>query len=235
MIRSLWLNTFIGIHTIIFCIWGFILSLFDKKDGKLLHLYAAVPWARIILWVGGVRGEVIGKKNIVPNNSYIFMCNHQSFVDIFVLLANIPTDFKFIMKKELMSIPILGPCMRRAGYMEIERDDPRESIKQLSKAIEKIKKGISVLIFPEGTRSPDGKLLPFKKGGFYIAVRSGCDVVPLYIQGTHPLGPKGSWTMKKGKYKLIIGEPVSVKDYGKKDAEKLMKRIRDIMIGMSTL
>ena len=235
MFRSLWLNIFIGIHTILFCIWGFFLSIFDKQGGRLVHLYAAVPWAKVILWISGVQGEVVGREKIDPTKTYIFMCNHQSFVDIFVLLANIPKDFKFIMKKELMRIPILGLTMRRAGYMEIERDDPRESIRQLSKAIENIKSGVSVLIFPEGTRSPDGKLLPFKKGGFYIAIRSGCDVIPLYIQGTHLIGPKGSWSMKKGKYKLIIGTPISTKDYTKKDIVKLMELIREEMIKMSLL
>ena len=233
MFRRLWLPIFIGIHTILFCIWGFILSIFDKQGGKLVHLYAAVPWAKVILWVSGVQGEVVGREKIDPAKTYIFMCNHQSFVDIFVLLSNIPKDFKFIMKKELMRIPILGSTMRRAGYMEIERDDPRESIKQLALAIEKIKSGISVLIFPEGTRSPDGKLLPFKKGGFYIAIRSKCEVVPLYIQGTHLIGPRGSWSMKKGRYKLIIGNPVSTKGYTKKDTEKLMELIREKMISMS--
>lgn len=235
MIRSLCLNIFIGVHTIIFCIWGFILSIFDKHNGKLVHLYAAVPWAKIILWISRLKGEIIGRENIDPNKTYIFMCNHQSFVDIFVLLAGIPRDFKFIMKKELMDIPILGSSMRRAGYMEIEREEPRESIKQLNKAVEKIKNETSVLIFPEGTRSPDGKLLPFKKGGFYIAIRSKCSIVPLYIKGTHHIAPKGSWSIGKGSYKLIIGESISTENYGKKDVDKLMQLIRQKMINMSTL
>ena len=235
MLRSLWLNIFIGIHTIIFCIWGFILSIFDRNNGRLVHLFAAVPWAKVILRVAGLNGKVSGKENINPDKTYIFMSNHQSFVDIFVLLASIPKDFKFIMKKELMDIPILGPAMKRAGYMEIERDDPRESIKQLNRAIEKIKNGTSVLIFPEGTRSPDGNMLPFKKGGFYIALRSGCDIVPTYIKDTNLIAPKGSWTMKKGEYKFIIGKPVCVKDYSKKDIDKLIQRVRDDMISLSTL
>ena len=163
------------------------------------------------------------------------MSNHQSFVDIFVLLANIPKDFKFIMKSELMKIPILGPAKRKAGYMEIERQDPRESIKQLNKAVEMIKKGSSVLIFPEGTRSPDGRLLPFKKGGFYIAIRSGTDIIPLCIKGTHEIAPKGSWTIKKGNYKLIVGKPVPVKSYGKKKVDELMRHIKDKINEMSAL
>ncbi len=235
MLRTVWLNLFIGIHTIIFCIWGFILSIFDKKNGRLVHLYAAVPWAKIILKVSGVNGEVVGKENILPDKNYIFMSNHQSFVDIFVLLANIPKDFKFIMKSELMKIPILGATMRRAGYMEIEREDPRESIKQLNKAVEIIKKGASVLIFPEGTRSADGKLLPFKKGGFYIAVRSETEIVPLCIKGTHKIAPKGSWSMKKGYYKLIIGKPISVRAYGKKKINELMQHVRNKITEMLTL
>jgi len=161
------------------------------------------------------------------------MCNHQSFVDIFVLLANLPADFRFIMKKELMKIPILGPAMKRAGYMDIERENPKQSLRQLNLALEKIKNGSSVLIFPEGTRSPDGKLLPFKKGGFYLALNSGCDIVPLYIKGTHEIAPKGSWTMKKGEYVLFIGKPISVKEYSRKDIEKLMEKVREEMLSMS--
>lgn len=235
MLRSILLNLFIGIHTILFCIWGFLLSLFDRENGRLVHLYAAVPWARIILWVGGVRGKVIGAENIEKEKNYVFMCNHQSFVDIFVLLSHIPKDFKFIMKKELMEIPILGPAMRKAGYMEIERDDPKESIRQLNRVVELVKNGTSVLIFPEGTRSPDGRLLPFKKGGFYIAIRSGVDILPLYIKGTNRIAPKGSWTMKKGNYTLIVGKPISTKDFEKKKIDQLLQYTREKMIEMSAI
>ncbi len=235
MLRSILLNLFIGIHTILFCIWGFFLSLFDKKNGKLVHLYAAVPWAKIILWVGGIKGKVIGAENIEKEKNYVFMCNHQSFVDIFVLLSHIPKDFKFIMKKELMEIPILGPAMRKAGYMEIERDDPKESIRQLNRVVELVKNGTSVLIFPEGTRSPDGRLLPFKKGGFYIAIRSGVDILPLYIKGTNRIAPKGSWTMKKGNYTLIVGKPISTKDFEKKKIDQLLQYTREKMIEMSAI
>ncbi len=232
MFRAFWLNLFIAFHTIFFCIWGFILSLFDR-DGRLVRLFAAIPWAKIILSVAGIKGKTVGKENIDPKKNYIFMCNHQSFVDIFVLLANLPADFRFIMKKELMKIPILGPAMKRAGYMDIERENPKNSLRQLNLALEKIKNGSSVLIFPEGTRSPDGRLLPFKKGGFYLALKSGCDIVPLYIKGTHEIAPKGSWTMKKGNYVLFIGKPVSVKGYRKRDVERLMEKVRSEMISMS--
>ena len=230
MIRSFFFNIFLVIHTIIFCLWGFMLSLFDD-GGKKLHFFGAMPWARVILWISGVKGSVSGLDNLQTGKPYIFMSNHQSYFDIFVLLANIPVAFKFIMKQELMKIFLLGPIMRRAGYIGLERKDPRKAVKSMNRAAEKIRNGASVLIFPEGTRSPDGRLQTFKKGGFHLAVKSGCDIVPVYIQGTHRIVPKGSFRINnKGMYKLYIGSPIQVKGCKKKDIPKLMDRVRDAML-----
>jgi 1-acyl-sn-glycerol-3-phosphate acyltransferase len=158
------------------------------------------------------------------------MTNHQSYFDIFALLANLPVDFKFVLKQELMKIPLLGFSMRRAGYIGIEREDPRKAIQSINKAVEKIKNGASVLIFPEGTRSIDGRIQAFKKGGFNLALRSDCDIVPVTISGSHHIVQKGSLKINKGSFRMHIGKPISVKGYDKRNVTQLMEKVRDAML-----
>ncbi len=229
MIRFIFLNAFIAVYTIIFCLWGFLLSIFSK-DGKILHFYAAVPWAKVILWVCGIKVRAKGQENVDPRAPRIYMTNHQSYFDIFALLSNIPVDFKFIMKQELMRIPILGFAMRKAGYIGIERDDPRKAIQSLNEAAEKVKGGVSLVIFPEGTRSIDGRLQSFKRGGFKLACKSGCDIVPVAIKDSYRIVTKGSLKINKGSFDIQIGKPISVKGYKKGNINQLMDRVREAML-----
>ena len=229
MVRFFCLNAFIGIHSIIFCLWGIFLSLFDK-NGKVVHFYAGVPWAKIILRVCGIKVKAKGQENIDPHVPRIYMTNHQSYFDIFALLAYLPVDFKFILKQELMRIPLLGMTMKRAGYIGIEREDPRKAIQSLNKAAERLKGGVSVVIFPEGTRSPDGKLQPFKRGGFKLALKSGCDIVPVTIKDSCRIVPKGSLKINKDSFDIYLGKPISVKAYSNKNITQLMERVREAII-----
>ncbi len=221
MIRFFCLNAFIAIHTIVFCFWGLFLGLFDKS-GRLVHFYCAAPWAKMILWVCGVKVNAKGLENMDGNVPRIYMTNHQSYFDIFALLAYLPVSFKFVLKEELMKIPLFGATMRRAGYIGIDRENPRKAAKSMKEVVEKIKNGFSVLIFPEGTRSADGQLQPFKRGGFHLALKSGCDVVPIAIINSRKIVPKGALKINKGTLGMSIGKPISVKDYSKKDMDQLM-------------
>jgi 1-acyl-sn-glycerol-3-phosphate acyltransferase len=229
MIRFFALNAFIAVHTILFCVWGFFVSLFDQ-NGRLVHFYAAVPWAKMILRMCGVKVEFRGLENVEKDVPYVYMTNHQSYFDIFALLAFIPSDFKFILKQELMKIPILGFSMRKAGYIAIDREDPRTAVRSLNDAAQRIKNGASVVIFPEGTRSVDGTLQSFRPGGFHLALKSGCDIVPVAIAGSYRIVPKGSLKIKKGRFALSLGKPISVEPYSKKDMERLMNRVREAML-----
>ena len=229
MIRFICLNGFIAIHTIIFCIWSYIIALFDK-EGRLIHLYVARPWARSILWVCGIKVRTEGRENLDARHPRIYMTNHQSYFDIFALLAFLPVNFKFILKQELMKIPFLGFAMRRARYIGIEREDPRKAVQSIIKAAERIKSGASVVIFPEGTRSIDGKLQPFKKGGFNLALRSGCDIVPVTISDSYRIVPKGSLKINKGSFGIHIGKPIPAKGYDKRNVTELMELVRDAML-----
>ena len=232
MLNFLFLNAFIGIFTAICCIWGMLVSLFDR-DGRLVHIYVGKPWAKVILWVSGIGVEVRGQENVDSSVPRIYMCNHQSYFDIFALLAHLPVNFNFIVKQELMKIPLLGLAMRRAGYIGVTREDPRKAIQSIRDAAERIKTGASVLIFPEGTRSVDGKLLAFKAGGFNLALRAGCDIVPIFIKDSYRIVPKGSFKINKGSFDITFGKPVSTAGFSKRNREDLMDKVREAMIDLS--
>ena len=229
MFRFFCLNAFIAIHTVIYSLCGLVISAFDRS-GRWVHFYCAVPWAKVILRACGVRVIVRGLENVESHVPRVYLTNHQSYFDIFALLAYLPVDFKFILKQELMKIPLLGLTMRRARYIAINREDTRKALKSINEAAVKIKDGSSMVIFPEGTRSTDGTLQAFKRGGFHLALKAGCDVVPVAIVNSRNIVPKGSLKINKGTFSMNIGTPISVKHYSKKDIDKLMTRVREAII-----
>ncbi|MBN1625151.1 MAG: 1-acyl-sn-glycerol-3-phosphate acyltransferase [Deltaproteobacteria bacterium] len=231
MIRFIFINIFIAVHTIIISLCSFIISFFDK-DGTLIHRKCAVPWAKTILFICGVKLEVKGVENIREDTPCIYMSNHQSYFDIFALLAGLPVNFKFIMKKELMRIPLLGTAMKRAGYISLDREDSRKAIVSVNMAADRIRNGTSVLIFPEGTRSRDGVVGEFKKGGFHLAMKSGCDIVPVAIVKSRDIVPKGSLKVNKGIIYFNIGKPIPVTEYSKRDMPLLMEKVRESVLAM---
>lgn len=209
--------------TVILSTIALLISLFDKK-GENVHAIARF-WARLHLSVSGIKVFIKGVENI-PEPPCIFMCNHQSALDIYSLLAKMPLSFRWVAKRELFSIPFLGWAMKKAGYISLDRENPREAIKAINKAAEKIKEGTTLIIFPEGTRSLDGKLLPFKKGVFSLALRAGVPIVPAGIKGSSLLQPKGSFIpVKKGVIYINIGEPVCGGD-STSEKTRVMNEIR---------
>jgi 1-acyl-sn-glycerol-3-phosphate acyltransferase len=228
MFRFVFLNLFVALHTLFFGTYGVFLALFGGS-ARFVHFYCAVPWAKAILKVCGVRVVMKGFERIQGNEPRIYMANHCSYFDIFALLSALPVDFKFIVKQELMAIPIFGHAMKRAGYIGIEREEPRKALKSMHEAAERIRNGASVLIFPEGTRSDDGRLQPFKAGGFHLAFKSGCDIVPITITGSHQIAPKGSWKIRKGAIRLIVDEGIPLKGQSRKNMSQVMDKVRNAM------
>jgi len=229
MIRFVCLNVFIVIYSIIFCLLAILLSFFDK-NGRLIRYYVHIPWSRTILRVCGIKVRTKGQENIRDDVPSVFMCNHQSYFDIFAVLAYLPADFKFILKQELMKIPFLGLAMKRAGHIAIQRDNPREAIRSMNEVAEKIKSGTSVLIFPEGTRSVDGRLQKLKKGGFHMAIKSGCDIVPVAISNSNRIVTKGSLKINRGSFHIHFGKPIPIKGYERKNMPELMERVREAIL-----
>ena len=225
MIRSIFIWTFIGvINTFIWALIGIFLSLFSST-GRITHFYCAAPWSKIILWGSGVRVEINGLDVIDKDKTYIYVPNHLSIFDILALLAYLPVDFKFILKKELMRIPILGWAMRRARYISIDRSSPAKAKRTFKQAVDRIRGGASILIFAEGTRSKDGHLQPLKRGAFFLALESGTPIVPIAIKGTHKIMPKGSFTLKKGSITIQLGKPIETINYNSHNMPDLIEKV----------
>ncbi|MCX7856732.1 MAG: 1-acyl-sn-glycerol-3-phosphate acyltransferase [Deltaproteobacteria bacterium] len=192
--------------TIVLSLVAFAVFPFDRK-GVFLHQIERL-WARLFLHAGGIKVSISGKEHFISSPS-IFISNHQSALDIFVLLASLPVSFRFVAKRELFQIPFMGWAMKCVGHISIDRHSLKESKKALEEAAQKIQKGLNVLIFPEGTRSTDGKLLPFKKGAFHLVNLAKVPVIPLAIYGSHILMPKGKiLPVKAGTVWIEVGEPI---------------------------
>ncbi len=214
------------ISTLALSLLSFVLFIFDRK-GEILHEIERL-WAKIYLHSAGIKVIVNGTES-VKSQPVILMCNHQSALDIFVLLYGLPLSFRFVAKKGLFRIPFMGWAMKCVGHISIDRESPRDSMRALEEAKEKIKRGQSVLIFPEGTRSEDGTLLPFKRGSFHIVSLSRVPVVPVAIYGSSLLMPKGKvLPIKSGTVWIEIGTPILAKGDKVKKAE-IMEEVRKQM------
>ena len=200
-----------------------------NRSGRLNHHFARL-WGKTSLWANRVKVRVEGLENIPGQGPYVFMSNHQGSYDIFALLGHLPFQFKWLAKKEMFSIPILGLAMKATGYIFIDREGTRETVKAMKKAAEKIHEGMSVVIFPEGSRSPDGSIQPFKKGGFTLAIKSKAPIVPIAITGSGEIIPKGKLTVYPGSISIRIDRPIETKECTMKDRVALMDRVHHIIL-----
>jgi len=216
------------IATAFFAIMAIIMARFAPDGENAAHRVARL-WGKTILRMSGVFVEVIGVENIPHGSPIIFMSNHQSNFDILTLLAHIPVQFRWISKKEVFRTPLMGPAMRKAGYISIDRENREKAIESLEEAAQIIKNGKSVMTFPEGTRSHDGTIKSFKKGPFYLALKSGVPIVPISIIGSRKIMPKKSLHIEPGKITVIIDAPIDTRDYSVKHRDELMKRVRSVI------
>ena len=227
MIRTLYVTIWVVIATFVMGTVVIVLSFF-VKSGNSLHKIARF-WGRSILAVSRIKVCVEGLSNIDPQRPYIYMPNHQSNFDIPVLLGHLTVQFRWLAKMELFKIPIFGRAMRKAGYISIDRQNRESAIKSLEMAAEKISNGVSVLIFPEGTRSRDGKIRPFKKGGFVTAINAGVPIVPIIITGTRAIMTKGQFRVNPGQIGMSIQKPIDTTIYSPDSKEALMEHVRRVI------
>jgi 1-acyl-sn-glycerol-3-phosphate acyltransferase len=197
--------------------------------GDTTHKIARI-WAKCVLALSNIKVTVKGFSNLKPGRPYIYMANHMSNFDIPVLQAYLPVQFRWLAKAELYKIPLFGYAMKRAGYISIDRSDRKSAIESLNKAVNIIRNGVSVVIFPEGTRSNTDNIQPFKKGGFFLAVDSGVPIVPIVIHGTGRIMPKKKMLIKPGHVTLEIGKPINSSDYTRKTKDDLMEKVRAVML-----
>lgn len=225
MLRAyLYLAFFIPL-TFLFSVSAFVSTLFDGT-GRLYARHARL-WARLSLGLAGVRVTVSGA-GYIPDEPVIFMSNHQSSFDILALLAAMPRQIHWIAKKELFDIPVFGPSMRRGGYIPLDRGDGRKALQSMDEAAAVIRQGKCVVMFPEGTRTQDGHLLPFKRGGFILARKAGVPVIPVTINGSGRINPAGRIRLYRGDIGIILHPPIRVPDdLRKSEAESwMMENVR---------
>lgn len=178
---------------------------------------------RLLLALSDVRVEVDGADNL-PDGPVVMASNHQSAFDILALHAYIPTQFRWLAKKSLFKIPVVGWVMTIAGYIPIDRARASLAYKSIAKAAEKIKgERVSVVIFPEGTRGTTGELLPFKRGSFLLAIKSGVPIVPVSIQGTLNILKKGSLLIRPANVRVVIGAPIDSTDMKEDELTTLVR------------
>ena len=193
------------------------------------HQVQALPrrWARLICRCAGVRVTVSGQQNLTPGTPYIFAANHQSQFDIFALQGYLGYDFRWMAKKELFAIPIFGAGMRAAGYISVDRSRGRKALESLNEAAQKINAGTSVIIFPEGTRSADGSVHPFKSGAMVLAIKARVPIVPVAILGTHQVLAKGRLLSQPGQVEIRIGPPIDSTQFKLTDKQTLASHLQE--------
>lgn len=213
--------------TVILGGFAIITGIFNPYS-RLINLFTKI-WTNTILWGAGVKISVEGLENIDPDSSYVYMANHQSLFDILAVLKTLPLPVRFIAKKELFSIPIFGWALSAVGMIKIDRSNRQKAIVSMNKALQTIKGGVSIILFPEGTRSKDGLIHEFKKGGFVIAIKGGIPVVPVTIHGTHSILQKHSLKLKPGHVAMRIDKPITTDKQSYQTRELLLNTVRSII------
>ncbi len=225
--RAIWALLVTIIFTLIFGLSGIFISLFESKKGHALG-HCARLWAKYILFFTGVKYSIKGLSGLDVNSNYIFAGNHTSVFDIPLAFATLPFWLVPIAKVELRSVFILGWVMNTAGHIWVDRKNTESALKSLEFAKNSLMDmPRSILLFPEGTRTRDGSLAPFKPGGLLIAVDTDIPIVPIAFVGTYEMLKPRSWSMKYHPIELRVGEPINPGEYSIDTRRELANYVRD--------
>lgn len=235
MIRTLWYYLVLFITTVVHAsaaVIAGVLRLPFKRGG--IHDWASKDWSRDILRAAGTPVIVEGLEHIPPGQPVIYASNHSSMFDIWALSATLPDSVRFVAKQELFKIPLLGGAMRAAGHIPIDREARKKAFEAYNEAARTIKRGVTPVVFPEGTRSRTGELLPFKNAPFGLAIAAQVPVVPIYVHHTFEILPKGAWRLRPRPIRLLIGKPISTTGLGPEDRERLRDEVRAAMVALQS-
>jgi 1-acyl-sn-glycerol-3-phosphate acyltransferase len=223
-----WLGLWATIATIILGIPVMVAGLLSRT-GNLAFSISKL-WAYTMLAVSFVRTEIKNKNKILKGTPYIIISNHQSHYDIITLVTTLGIQFRWIIKKELLKLPIFGYALYASRNIFIDRSNTARAIESINKGIDRLPKGVSVMVFAEGTRSPDGQIHEFKKGGFVTAVRRKIPILPVTVNGSRRVMRKGSFTFKPGKIQIVIGDPINTSGYTTDTVQELIDKTRQAII-----
>lgn len=191
--------------------------------------YLVLGWAKTILDSGGIRVDLEGAEHLPPG-PVIVMANHQSLLDVPALFHKMPYVIRFVAKKELGYVPVFGQAMKRLGHILVDRGQSEAARVSIDRGADQIREGVTVTVFPEGTRSKDGQVLPFKKGGFIIAIKAGVPIVPVSISGSRALLPVGAMQAKRGVIRMRVHPAVDTRDYPLANKDALIERVRAAVV-----
>jgi 1-acyl-sn-glycerol-3-phosphate acyltransferase len=217
----------VWLYTVVLGCVSLLVSLFDptgERQQKIARL-----WSQMILWTVGATVEVEGLDRIDISKPQVYVVNHLSAFDIPVLYTHLPFQFRILAKKELFRYPFMGWHLRRSGQIPVVLENPKASVRSLNLAVASIRKGNSLVIFPEGGRSPNGQLQSFMGGAFYAAVKAQVDVVPIVLVGTYEMLKMNSYHIKPGPIQMLVGSPISTAGMSTRDIAKITEQARVVM------
>jgi 1-acyl-sn-glycerol-3-phosphate acyltransferase len=190
-------------------------------------------WARSLLWLAGVRVRFEGPERAEWPDRAVIVANHQSWFDVFALATELPVTYRFVAKEELSRIPIFAQAWKGCGHISLPRSDSGRAIQSLNQAGRQVRDGKSaIVLFPEGTRSPDGRLRKFKKGAFVLAINNGVPVIPVAISGSRAVMPKGSFRIRPGEIRIRVGDPIPTEGLKPRDRDDLLRRSRAVVASL---
>lgn len=216
----IWLHVSTAVFSIL-CVFG---SLCSRRFGYALGKI----WGQLLLVIAGARMEIRGLDNLKPGHRYTVLCNHQSYLDIPILMSATPLYLYFVAKKELFNVPFFGWGLKALGHIPIDRHNSRKALDNFTQAARLIRsqEHMSLVLFPEGTRSADGSLGEFRQGSFSLVIEAGLPVVPAAIRGSRMVLPKGSLLARPGRVTITFGDPMDISGHRHTDKRMLMEQVR---------
>lgn len=190
-------------------------------------------WSRLLLRLAGVRVETAGLEHLRPGGRQVLAANHQSLLDILALFAALPVSLRFVAKQELSRFPVFAGAMRRAGHVFIDRSGRRQAVEAVRRAGERMdREGLALAVFPEGTRSADGRLRRFRRGAFSLAIDIGAELVPVAVEGGAKILPRGGRELEPGTIRIRCAEPVPLEGCDREDRDRVLRRTRESIAAM---
>lgn len=227
-IRVAWLFLWASIATTILCMPVIIAALLSRT-GNLAFSLSKI-WAYVMLAVSFVRTEIKNKAKLLKGTSYIIISNHQSHFDILALVTTLGIQFRWLIKKEILKIPLFGYALYASRNIFIDRSNTARAIESINKGLNRLPKDAGVMVFAEGTRSPDGQIHEFKKGGFIIAIARKMPILPVTVNGSRRVLPRGSLVVKPRKIQVVIGDPIDTSGYTTDTVQELIDKTRQAVM-----
>src|SRR5213594_3956854 len=235
MIRTVWFYLMLVVSSFVHAATVIVAALVGVKrrpGGRGIYDWGTTDWARDLLDAAGTPVRVEGLERIPRDRPVVYASNHSSMFDIWALAATLPGSTRFVGKEELVRIPLLGRAMHAAGHITIDRAVKKRAFEAYDKAAGTIRRGFSAVVFPEGTRSRTGELLPFKNAPFALAIAAQVPLVPVYVHSTFQILPKGGFRLRPRPIRILVGEPITTAGMTPEDRERLRDRTRAAILAL---